>query len=111
MESATWRRLARAGPRRVPGVPRLAHGVPCGRLCVLGSSYLFHDDWLDKDENGKLVDVLLRWLTGAEDVVMDPLDAEEPDVTEYHQLPDTEALGERVKCCLQERGPPRMPPC
>lgn len=31
-----------------------------GRLCVLGSSYLFHDDWLDKDENAKLVDVLFR---------------------------------------------------
>jgi len=76
--------------------------TPVGRLCVLGSSYLFHDDWLDKDENGKLVDVLLKWLVGADGVAMDPLDAEEPDVSEYHQLPDTEALAERVKCCLQE---------
>lgn len=79
-----------------------AHAPPSGKLCVLGSSYLFHDDWLDKDENAKLVDVLLKWLTGDDAVVMDPLDAEEPDITEHHHLPDTEALAERVKCCLQE---------
>jgi len=47
-----------------------------GRLCVLGSSYLFHDDWLDKDENAKLVDVLFRWLSGDASVTMDPLDAD-----------------------------------
>ena len=36
-------------------------------------------------------------------MVMDPLDADEPDVSEYHHLPDCEALAEQVKCCLQER--------
>jgi len=72
-----------------------------GRLCLLGSSYVLHDDWIDKDENSKLVGVLMRWLTHG-DVTMDPIDAEDPDVAEYHQLPDSEALAERVRCCLQE---------
>jgi len=79
-----------------------APGMAPGRLCLLGSSYVLHDDWLDKDENGKLVDVLMRWLTAADGMTMDPIDAEEPDVSDYHQLPDTEVLAERVRCCLQE---------
>ena len=69
---------------------------------MLGSSYLYHDDWIEREENGKLVDVLFRWLSGAPEVEMDAFDAEDPDVAEYHQLPDTEALAERVRCCLQE---------
>jgi intraflagellar transport protein 52 len=77
-------------------------GPSSGRLAVLGSSYLYHDDWIEREENGKLVDVLFRWLSGAPEVEMDAFDAEDPDVAEYHQLPDTEALAERVRCCLQE---------
>ena len=73
-----------------------------GRLCLIGSSYLMQDEWLDKDENTKLVSVLLRWLSGASDVQMDQHDIEDPDISEYHQLPETEALAERVRCCLQE---------
>ena len=72
-----------------------------GRLCLLGSSYVVQDEWIDKEENSKLVNVLVRWLTGG-DVQMDANDAEDPDVTEYHQLPDSEALAERVRCCLEE---------
>jgi len=79
-----------------------APGMPPGRLCVLGSSYVLHDDWFDKDDNAKVVDVLIRWLTHAEGLSMDSIDAEDPDITEYHHLPDTESLAERVRCCLQE---------
>lgn len=81
-----------------PRVP----GMSPGRLCLLGSSYVAHDDWIDKDENAKLIDVLLRWLTGAEGIAMDLMDADDPDIAEYHHLPDSEVLAERVRCCLQE---------
>jgi len=87
--------LWQAKSSRVPGM------AP-GRLCLIGSSYVFHDDWLDKDENAKLVDVLLRWLTASDEMAMDPIDAEEPDIADYHHLPDSEVLAERVRCCLQE---------
>merc|ERR1712054_437648 len=60
------------------------------------------DNWVDKDENGKLCEILVKWLTCSGDVNMDVMDAEEPDVSDYHHLPDTEALAERVRCCLQE---------
>mmetsp|Transcript_7094 Transcript_7094/g.15914 ORF Transcript_7094/g.15914 Transcript_7094/m.15914 type:complete len:456 (-) Transcript_7094:447-1814(-) len=79
-----------------------APGVSPGRICLVGSSYVFHDDWLDKDENSKLIDVLVRWLTAADEIAMDPIDAEEPDISDYHHLPDSEVLAERVRCCLQE---------
>eukprot|EP00325_Prymnesiales_sp_UTEX-LB-985_P004428 CAMPEP_0174694526 /NCGR_PEP_ID=MMETSP1094-20130205/1094_1 /TAXON_ID=156173 /ORGANISM="Chrysochromulina brevifilum, Strain UTEX LB 985" /LENGTH=452 /DNA_ID=CAMNT_0015890783 /DNA_START=54 /DNA_END=1412 /DNA_ORIENTATION=- len=79
---------------------RASGGTP-GRLCLLGSSHMLHDDWVDKEENAKLLNVLMRWLTHG-DVNMDPIDAEDPDVTEYNQLPESEALAERVRCCLQE---------
>jgi len=88
---ALWQAKSTRGP-----------GMSPGRLCLLGSSYVFHDDWLDKDENGKLMDVLLRWLTAADTMTMDQIDAEEPDVADYHHLPDSEVLAERVRCCLQE---------
>ena len=32
----------------------------------------------------------------------DANDAEDPEISDYHQLPDSEALAERVRCCLQE---------
>lgn len=81
--------------------PRSPGMVP-GRLCVLGSSYILHDDWLDKDENAKLVEVLTKWLVGSDEVNMDPIDAEDPDVSDHHHLPDTEALAERTRACLEE---------
>jgi len=31
------------------------------------------------------------------------VDAEDPDVNEYQHLPDTEALAERLRVCLQVR--------
>jgi intraflagellar transport protein 52 len=33
-----------------------------GRLLVMASTEVFGDDWLEKEENGKLCDVLVRWL-------------------------------------------------
>mmetsp|Transcript_1100 Transcript_1100/g.3101 ORF Transcript_1100/g.3101 Transcript_1100/m.3101 type:complete len:446 (-) Transcript_1100:366-1703(-) len=73
-----------------------------GRMCVLGSSHIFEDGWFDKDENNKLADVLVKWLLKVGDVDMDPLDTEEPEVADFHHVPDTESLSERVRCCLEE---------
>lgn len=73
-----------------------------GRLCVLGSSHMFEDGWFDKEENGKLADVLVRWLLRADGVEMDPLDSDDVELGEYVHVPDTEALAQRVRCCLDE---------
>ena len=73
-----------------------------GRVAVLGSSDIFADAWLEKEENAKLMDILLKWLNHDPDIELDARDAQEPDVAEPNLLPDTEALSERLRSCLQE---------
>ncbi len=73
-----------------------------GRVAVLGSSDIFADAWIEKEENAKLMDILLKWLNHHPDIELDARDAQEPEVAEPHLLPDTEALSERLRSCLQE---------
>jgi len=88
--AALWEGKARKG------------GPPAGRICVLGSAHVLHDDWLDKDDNAKVVDTLVRWLTHADGIVMDTsIDADDV-ISDYNQIPDTESLAERIRGCLQE---------
>ncbi|KAK9802962.1 hypothetical protein WJX72_012202 [[Myrmecia] bisecta] len=73
-----------------------------GRLAVLGCAGMFDDKWLDKEDNGRLMDFLFKWLRpGDHDIDLDPHDADEPNLNEAQPLPDTEALAERLRCCLQ----------
>lgn len=73
-----------------------------GRVCVLGSSHIFEDSWFDKDENGKLADVLVKWLLNSPGLEIDPLDSDDLEIAEYQHVPDTESLAQRVRCCLDE---------
>jgi len=73
-----------------------------GRVVVLGSATMAEDEWLDKEDNAKVIDFCLRWLSPNTSIKLNDLDSEEPDVNEYTHLPDTEALAERLRCCLQE---------
>eukprot|EP00741_Cyanophora_paradoxa_P002771 tig00000630_g2691.t1 len=73
-----------------------------GRLLVLGSVRMFDDQFLELEENSKLMDVLFRWLLGSDGIEMNSVDADDPDINEYHHVPDTGALAERLRCCLQE---------
>ncbi|EKX54239.1 hypothetical protein GUITHDRAFT_91822 [Guillardia theta CCMP2712] len=73
-----------------------------GKLIVLGSDKVFNDEWLLKEENGKLLDVLMKWLVPGQEIKLNSNDAEDPDINEYHHVPDTGALASRVRCCLQE---------
>ena len=34
-----------------------------GKVCVLGSSHIFSDQYIDKEENSKLFDVIIDYLT------------------------------------------------
>ena len=48
-------------------------------MVVVGSAHLFSDAWLDKEENGKVMEVIFRWLT-SDDVILNPIDAEDSEV-------------------------------
>ena len=62
-----------------------------GRLVVIGSVEVFGDDWLDKEENAKLCDVLFSWLLGETDLDMTS-DRQDADLQEFAPVPHIEAL-------------------
>ncbi|KAJ3103388.1 Intraflagellar transport protein 52 [Phlyctochytrium bullatum] len=72
-----------------------------GKIIVVGSGQMFSDAYLDKEENGKLFDVLIQLLT-SDKISLNNIDANEPDVSDYHYLPNTSQLAESLRCCLQE---------
>ncbi|XP_061584673.1 intraflagellar transport protein 52 homolog [Cololabis saira] len=76
-------------------------GKQSGRLVVLGSCHMFSDQYIDKDENNKIVDVVLQWLM-TDNVQLNQIDAENPEIADYSMLPDTGCLSEQLRGCLQE---------
>lgn len=72
-----------------------------GRLVVLGSSHLLQDQYIDKEENFKVFDVLMQWLHNP-DFKLNSIDAEDPEVSDYHFLPKTSAMAEELRSCMQE---------
>ncbi|KAJ3417559.1 Intraflagellar transport protein 52 [Chytridiales sp. JEL 0842] len=72
-----------------------------GKILVIGSGMMFSDTYIDKEENGKLFDVLINFLT-TDKIQLNPIDASEPDISDYHYLPDTAKLADTVRSCLQE---------
>ncbi|KAI8929594.1 hypothetical protein BC831DRAFT_443325 [Entophlyctis helioformis] len=72
-----------------------------GKLITLGSAQMFSDAYIEKEENGKLFDVLIQFLT-SDKIVLNSIDANEPDISDYHYLPETAKLSETLRSCLQE---------
>uniref|UniRef100_A0A7S2D5V8 Intraflagellar transport protein 52 homolog n=1 Tax=Octactis speculum TaxID=3111310 RepID=A0A7S2D5V8_9STRA len=82
-----------------PYTKRRARKTP-GRVMVLGSLKMFSDEWIDKEENGKLSDVLVRWLLHESGVELHHV--KDSDLSEYVRVPDTKVLATRIRSCLQE---------
>uniref|UniRef100_A0AAR2LA23 ABC-type uncharacterized transport system domain-containing protein n=1 Tax=Pygocentrus nattereri TaxID=42514 RepID=A0AAR2LA23_PYGNA len=72
-----------------------------GKLAVLGSCHMFSDQYLDKEENSKILDVVFQWLM-TDNIHLNQIDAEDPEITDYTMLPDTGRLSDRLRVCLQE---------
>uniref|UniRef100_A0A8D2GI58 Intraflagellar transport 52 n=1 Tax=Urocitellus parryii TaxID=9999 RepID=A0A8D2GI58_UROPR len=64
-----------------------------GKLAVLGSCHMFSDQYLDKEENSKIM-VSFSLLSTA--------DLRPQTISDYMMLPDTATLSERLRVCLQE---------
>jgi len=71
-----------------------------GRLVVLGSVDIFGDDWLDKEENSKLCDILFAWLLSDIDLDLTS-DRQDGSLADYSPVPHVDALSQNVKPCLQ----------
>ncbi|XP_044153360.1 intraflagellar transport protein 52 homolog [Bufo gargarizans] len=75
-----------------------SHG---GKLAVVGSGHMFNDQYLDKEENAKILDVLMQWLT-TNDIQLNQIDADAPEISDYTMIPDTNKLSQQLRVCLQE---------
>lgn len=72
-----------------------------GKLAVLGSGAMFSDQYIDKEDNNKIKDVIFEFLTSSE-VELNRIDAEDPELSDYNMIPDTCRLSEHLRVCLQE---------
>lgn len=88
--AAAWECTDFSGPRN-------------GRVLVVGSSDIFSDEWLDKEENSQLCNVFFRFLLRRE-MDFDP-SLGRSDFEEKECVPDIASLSELVKPCLQENKP------
>ncbi|RLN62997.1 hypothetical protein BBJ29_001651 [Phytophthora kernoviae] len=84
------------------GVAAPVSASKAGRLVVFGSAQCFTDEWIDKEENAKLQEIIFRWLLKDKSIKLNHQDAEDPDLNEYVRLPDTQALSDRLRSCMQE---------
>jgi len=82
----------------------VSHKGKKGRLMVIGSARMFDDEFLDKEKNGKLLEVCVKWLLGENDCDMSTPSAASDgmEIAEYYHVPQTGALAEQLKPCLQE---------
>ena len=71
-----------------------------GRLAVVGSVHMISDGYLEKENNDRVVDVVFQWLAGG--IQLNAIDADAPDIADYHFLPSTKALSIQPRVCLQD---------
>ncbi|TPX60757.1 hypothetical protein SpCBS45565_g07433 [Spizellomyces sp. 'palustris'] len=72
-----------------------------GKLVVVASAQMFCDTYIEKEENGKLLDVLIQFCT-TDKIILNSIDANEPDISDYYYLPETAQISETLRSCLQE---------
>lgn len=71
-----------------------------GRIVTIGSIEMFSDDWIDKEENSKLFDMVLLWLLDLADIDITS-NRRESEIKEFTTIPSIEALSQVLKPCLQ----------
>lgn len=72
-----------------------------GKLMMIGSAQIFEDSWINKEENEKLTTILFDYLNHK--LRLNQIDADEPDVSDYHYLPDTASLSERLRVAVEQQ--------
>jgi len=76
-----------------------------GRLCVFGSINFFDNSYIDKEENMKVVDGLIKWLLGMNNAdIIHP--SKSVKVNDYIYIPNIISISDKVKSCLDEAKEP-----
>ncbi|XP_049588545.1 intraflagellar transport protein 52 homolog [Syngnathus scovelli] len=76
-------------------------GKEKGKLVVVGSCHMFNDQFIDKEENSKILGVVLQWLM-TDNIQLNQIDAEDPEITDYTMLPHIGCLSEQLTQYFQE---------
>ena len=86
-----------------------------GKLVVVGSGAIFSDQYIDKEDNHKIKEVIFDFLTNSDEgssssseapstgIKLNEIDAEDPEISDYNMIPDTCRLANAVRVCLQVR--------
>ncbi|CAH8873509.1 unnamed protein product [Trichobilharzia szidati] len=72
-----------------------------GTLAVVGSTAMFTDAYINKEDNFKIFEFLFRYLT-SDSIKLNSIDAEDPEIETYYQVPDITSLASSLKSCLQD---------
>lgn len=70
-----------------------------GRLVVLASAHVFHDTYIQKEDNFFLQEIIFQFFSSAS-FSLNPIDAGNPDILEYSTIPDLEHLSDQTISCL-----------
>ena len=78
-----------------------------GKICLLGSIKFLNNDYIDKEENRKVIEGLLKWLLGLTNPGV-TIPSKEVSISNYTYIPNIISLSDKVKSCLEEaKEPPR----
>jgi len=67
----------------------------------MGSAQVMDDAYFSKGDNAAATTALLKMLTQT-NIKLDSVDSDRPEFHDRMEIPDTEALAERLRACLQE---------
>jgi len=76
-----------------------------GRILVMGSSDIFADEWLEKEENVLLYERLFQYLLHENGIKFDRNRAQIELLEEQKCVPNIASMAEKVQSCLQEEEP------
>lgn len=77
------------------------HPTSSGKIVVLGSTHMFCDAFLENEENIKILNVIFNHLTTS-GIQLNSIDADDPEISDYHMIPSIGKLSEHTFSCLQE---------
>ncbi|VDD79728.1 unnamed protein product [Mesocestoides corti] len=72
-----------------------------GKLAVVGSLAMFTDAYINKEDNARIFEVLITYLA-SDAVKLNAIDAQDPEIETYFQVPNIANLANNLKACLQE---------
>jgi intraflagellar transport protein 52 len=76
-----------------------------GKLCAFGSINFFDNSYIDKEENMKVIDGLIKWLLGMNNAdIISP--SKSIKLNEYIYIPNIISMSDKVKSCLDEAKEP-----